>query len=247
MNTATTRINRLLIPAFIALAGTAALGDVLISNLASNSSSGTVFGTCSTAVFKAAGFTVPAGQDYSLDQVLIEADYDWSGGGETGQYSLWEGAGAPTTRVVTLDPVMRLTGAGVFAFTPASATTLEEGRTYWLYVEPSAPPGGCMLWVAGDADPSGIAINAGYIFNGNPSTFRNKYEVQGTLVTCPCACDFDTSTGQGVCDLIDFTTFAGLFAIGDPCACDLDTSTGMGVCDLIDFTTFAGQFAVGCP
>ena len=64
---------------------------------------------------------------------------------------------------------------------------------------------------------------------------------------CPCACDFDTSTGQGVCDLIDFTTFAGLFAIGDPCACDLDTSTGQGVCDLIDFTTFAGQFAAGCP
>ena len=63
----------------------------------------------------------------------------------------------------------------------------------------------------------------------------------------PCACDIDTSTGPGVCDLIDFTTFAGLFATGDPCACDLDTSTGVGVCDLIDFTTFAGQFAGGCP
>ena len=67
------------------------------------------------------------------------------------------------------------------------------------------------------------------------------------ITTCPCACDFDTSTGAGVCDLIDFTTFAGLFATGDPCACDIDTSTGSGVCDLIDFTTFAGQFAVGCP
>ena len=74
-----------------------------------------------------------------------------------------------------------------------------------------------------------------------------KVATQGCPSACPCACDFDTSTGAGVCDLIDFTTFAGLFAIGDPCACDLDTSTGQGVCDLIDFTTFAGQFAAGCP
>ena len=70
---------------------------------------------------------------------------------------------------------------------------------------------------------------------------------EATIAACPCACDFDTSTGPSVCDLIDFTTFAGLFATGDPCACDMDTSTGMGVCDLIDFTTFAGQFAAGCP
>ena len=64
---------------------------------------------------------------------------------------------------------------------------------------------------------------------------------------CPCVCDIDTSSGPRVCDLIDFTTFAGLFVQGDPCACDIDTSTGWGVCDLVDFTTFAGQFVAGCP
>ena len=68
-----------------------------------------------------------------------------------------------------------------------------------------------------------------------------------SIVACPCACDFDTSTGIGVCDIVDFVTFAGLFAGGDPCACDIDTSTGPGVCDIIDFVTFAGQFAAGCP
>ena len=68
-----------------------------------------------------------------------------------------------------------------------------------------------------------------------------------TIGVCPCACDFDTSTGSGVCDLVDFVTFAGLFAAADPCACDMDTSTGPGVCDIVDFTTFAGQFAAGCP
>ena len=64
---------------------------------------------------------------------------------------------------------------------------------------------------------------------------------------CPCACAFDTSTGAGICDFLDFTIFAGLFVTGDPCACDIDTSTGVGVCDFIDYTTFAGQFAGGCP
>ena len=98
---------------------------------------------------------------------------------------------------------------------------------------------------------------AGEVYEIDPNTGANTF-VHATgmgsgltaivdITACPCACDFDTSTGVGVCDLIDFTTFAGLFAIGDPCACDLDTSTGPGVCDLIDFTTFAGQFAVGCP
>ena len=32
----------------------------------------------------------------------------------------------------------------------------------------------------------------------------------------PYACDCDTSTGPGVCDLIDFVTFAGQFAAGCP-------------------------------
>ena len=94
--------------------------------------------------------------------------------------------------------------------------------------------------VAGRTDGSLGAANA-----GGGDVFLAYLE--GFVDSCPCACDFDTSTGAGVCDLIDFTTFAGLFATGDPCACDLDTSTGSGVCDLIDFTTFAGQFAAGCP
>ena len=239
MNTATTRVNRLLAPALLALASTAASGDVIISNLTSNSTSGTVFGTCSTAVFQAAGFTMPRGWGYSLDQVLIEMDYEYNGGGEAGQYSLWEGAGVPTRRIVTLDPVSPLTGAGVFAFTPASATTLEEGRTYWLYVEPSTPPGGCMLWVGGDADPSGLAINAGYILNGNPSTFRNKYEVQGSPPCPHCSCEWDPDPA---CNIFDYLAFQTAFVAGDPCACELDPDPA---CNIFDFLAFQNQFVCG--
>ena len=84
-----------------------------------------------------------------------------------------------------------------------------------------------------------------------PSAFRPRVWngmlwYYSPFCSCPCACEFATS-GPGICDLIDFTTFAGLFAQGDPCACDIDTSTGVGVCDLVDFVTFAAEFAGGCP
>ena len=101
------------------------------------------------------------------------------------------------------------------------------------------------FWFDADAGPSTNSVSTIGLFK--PGTPTSLAVVLPTPDSCPCACDFDTSTGAGVCDLIDFTTFAGLFAISDPCACDLDTSTGVGVCDLIDFTTFAGQFAAGCP
>ena len=89
------------------------------------------------------------------------------------------------------------------------------------------------------------------MFAGSSTVFGNTLAFDNVSITsgaaCPCACNFDTSTGMGVCDLVDFVTFAGQFTVGDPCACDIDTSTGVGVCDLVDFVTFAGQFASGCP
>ena len=79
---------------------------------------------------------------------------------------------------------------------------------------------------------------------------NNSYGAYITAVlgpSCPCACNFDTSTGAGICDFLDFAIFGGLFVAGDPCACDIDTSTGPGICDFLDYTIFAGQFAAGCP
>ena len=100
-----------------------------------------------------------------------------------------------------------------------------------------APDGNGVTLVTGTTTGSLGGPNA-----GGADIFVAKFDD-----SCPCACDFDTSTGVGVCDIVDFVTFAGLFAGGDPCACDIDTSTGPDVCDIIDFVTFAGQFAAGCP
>lgn len=35
-----------------------------------------------------------------------------------------------------------------------------------------------------------------------------------TYATCPGACNFDTSTGAGVCDIFDFLAFQNLFVTG---------------------------------
>ena len=122
----------------------------------------------------------------------------------------------------------------------------------WIVIEMNLPPGSGLPgsiheyeWVvpAVMTDQGRIRVRMDNV----GTNYEDISDGNFSIVACPCACDFDTSTGVGVCDLIDFTTFAGLFATGDPCACDIDTSTGVGVCDLIDFTTFAGQFAGGCP
>lgn len=50
---------------------------------------------------------------------------------------------------------------------------------------------------------------------GNTTATRMQFTFTAGAA-CPCACNFDTSTGPGVCDLVDFVTFAGQFAGGCP-------------------------------
>lgn len=64
---------------------------------------------------------------------------------------------------------------------------------------------------------------------------------------CPCACNFDMSTGPGVCDIFDFLAFGNAFTLQDPCACDMDVLTGPGLCDIFDFLAFGNGFNQGCP
>lgn len=61
-----------------------------------------------------------------------------------------------------------------------------------------------------------------------------------------CYADFDSSTGAGVLDILDFLAFQASFIEGDVSACGCDTSTGSGVCDLFDFICFQKAFAAGC-
>ena len=55
--------------------------------------------------------------------------------------------------------------------------------------------------------------------------------------------DCDTTTGLGVCDVLDFLCFQNACVAGDPYAdCDRD-----GQWTLFDFVCFQGEFVAGCP
>ena len=58
---------------------------------------------------------------------------------------------------------------------------------------------------------------------------------------CPGACDFDTSTGLGVCDMFDYVAFQRAFVEGSDCACDFAGGSG-SACDIFDFLAFQAEF-----
>ncbi len=116
--------------------------------------------------------------------------------------------------------------------------------------------------LAGPFDPidprslGGIIVSARIVYDTDgvpgftPASDENYrvllYVGDVTEGECPCACDFDTVTGQNVCDIFDFLAFGNAFNSAEPCACDIDTTTGPGVCDIFDFLAFGNAFNQGC-
>ena len=218
--------------------------DVVIGNFGAAVGTGTAFGTNSTTIFKAAGFTMGS-EAYTLDSVALTLNF---ANGGTGIFSIWTGVGTPQVRVVDLVGPPQ-TGSGDFVFTPVTPLVLEAGETYWVYVESVAAPTGGFLWDATSPStiPTGIATFVNYIFNGNPSAFRNRFEVQGTLSTGGgCYANCDNSTTAPVLNVADFTCFLNRFAAGESYA-NCDESTTAPVLNVADFTCFLQSFAGGCP
>jgi hypothetical protein len=165
-----------------ALSADRATGDVIISNLAGPNVSSTLFGPNSTTIFKAAGWTMPSGDDYFLDDVTLNLDFVSTG---TAQVEIWSGVGVPSNPELILNSPPQ-NGAGNFTFTPPVPFVMEAEGTYWAYV--TALPGSDEFrWISTSMAPTGLASSAGYIFNGNPSTYMNKYEVNGTVVPEPAS------------------------------------------------------------
>ena len=88
-------------------------------------------------------------------------------------------------------------------------------------------------------------VFGGPLTNDHTNIFVDDVSLRESL--CRCGCDFDTSTGPGVCDIFDFLAFQTAFVTANPCACDLDITTGPGVCDVFDFLSFQNGFVSGCP
>jgi hypothetical protein len=219
-----------------ALACSSAQADIIIGNFGAGVGTGTIFGVGASTIYKAAGFTMPS-QDYTLDRVTLTMNF---GGGGDGTVEIWTGSTIPQTMVLLLDSPAQ-TGAGDFTFTPPQPFTLEADETYWVYVRARTGTPGSFLWdgTSPSTLPSGIARHVNYIFNGNPSSFNNRFQVEGTPVGgCYADCD-----GNSVLDVFDFLCFQDAFVGMDPYA-DCDGNTTF---DVFDFLCFQDEFVMGCP
>ncbi|MCC5823350.1 MAG: hypothetical protein LAT64_02335 [Phycisphaerales bacterium] len=168
--------------------GTAATqAELIIGNLNAPQVSSTVFGGGSVSQFKAVGFTMGA-DAYFVDRVTLAMDMQ--GGLGNPVVSIWSGANAPQTELAVLNNPANLSGGGTgnFAFTPTGSFILDSNTTYWIHVRSDPVDGADFNWLSTDISnpPSGPhAAFLGYNFNGSPSSFYNRFEIQGTLVPAP--------------------------------------------------------------
>jgi len=164
-----------------ALPAAALASDVIISNLNTGTGPGTAFGGGFTTQFKAAGFTTA--DAYFLDGVTIDVTNADIGG--TADVEIWTGNGSPGGFLAQLSGDAFDAASGQFTFTADAPLVLEQGETYWIYVN-NAAQDPVFTWVSSDVNPSGAgAAFVGYNFNGSPSSFMNMFEVTGTLVPAP--------------------------------------------------------------
>nr|WP_305791995.1 choice-of-anchor R domain-containing protein [Microcystis sp. MC19] len=136
-----------------------------------------------TAV-KALAFTLPAGNNYSLDNAILRLkDY------ETGDNPLVQirndvGGNNPGSTVLATftNPAPQGLGAFSYTFTPTGPLTFTAGTKYWLYVTSTS---GEFSWTASNTNqtPTGIATLSGnqFSFNGgssfSDSSILNSFQI----------------------------------------------------------------------
>lgn len=141
---------------------------------------------------KAAGFTMPAGTAYMLNNVVLRLNFFDTA--SVPMIQLYSNSGSnPGSLLATLNNPAITVGTGNFAFTPASSFQLNPGETYWIVVWNAATGLNSYQWWASSPSqtPTGLATTAGYRFsNGGPpptgaSATFNTYEVNATPVPEP--------------------------------------------------------------
>ena len=146
----------------------------------------------STTGIKALAFTLPAGNNYSLDNAILRL-----GSYETGDAPLVQirndvGGSDPGSTVLANFTNPTPQGEGVFnyTFTPTGPLTFTAGTKYWLYVTSAS---GEFSWNASgpSTTPTGIATSSGARFASGASFFDstvfNSFQINATEITGPVA------------------------------------------------------------
>ncbi|TRU99084.1 MAG: PEP-CTERM sorting domain-containing protein [Microcystis wesenbergii Mw_QC_S_20081001_S30D] len=161
----------------------------MIGNLPPNNDSG--FTTISPSV-KATAFTLPAGNNYSLDNAILRLGNYESGDVPLVQIRNDVGGSNPGSTVLASFTNPTAQGSGIFnyTFTPTAPFTFIAGTKYWLSFQSSS---GNFVWrfSVPSTTPTGIATSSGNRF-GNGSSFSNSslfnsFQINATEITGPVA------------------------------------------------------------
>ena len=146
-----------------------------------------------TTTIKALAFTLPAGNNYSLDNVILRLENYETGDAPLVQIRNDVGGSDPGSTVLANFTNPTPQGVGVFnyTFTPTSPFTFAAVTKYWLYVNTI----GQFFWNASKPGqtPTGIATSSGFKFsNDSGSSFvdsdvLNSFQINATEITGPVA------------------------------------------------------------
>jgi len=205
----------------------------VVSNLSAATGPGTYFGLGSSTVYKALGFRAP--QPTKLDAVTLTLDF---GGGGAALVSIWQGANAPQSQVVAMTGPAQ-SGHGDFQFVPVTPVVLQANVTYWVYIQSVLNPTATFWWDATTPStiPTGTGLATEFVFNGAPSSTRNRLRISGTPVGCYANCD-----GVGGLTGNDFQCFLSAYINAESYAnCD-----GVGGLTPNDFLCYLDKYVAGC-
>lgn len=170
----------------MSMAAPVAAQTVLISNLPGND--GTQSAGLDDLRTKAMGFTMPAGQDYTLQYVTLRLET--AAAGATPIVELWTNSGGQLGALIeTLtSPPLAASGIAEYDFTSAGSI-LTGGESYWILAYGPAGVTDYDWKASSPAElPTGIASHLGALFGtaGPPPTGTSSiicsYSVTGTLV-----------------------------------------------------------------
>nr|WP_288137530.1 choice-of-anchor R domain-containing protein [Microcystis sp. LE17-20D] len=165
-----------------------------MGNLPQTNDNASTFLSTPAPAIKALAFTLPAGNNYSLDNVILRLrDYE-TGGNPLVQIRNDVGGSDPGSTVLAsfTNPTPQGLGTFNYTFTPTGPLTFTAGTKYWLYVTTTF---GAFSWLGSNPGitPTGIATlsgvrlssNGGSSFN-NSTTF-NSFQINATEITGPVA------------------------------------------------------------
>ncbi|GCA93440.1 PEP-CTERM sorting domain-containing protein [Microcystis aeruginosa 11-30S32] len=147
-----------------------------------------------TTTIKALAFTLPAGNNYSLDNVILRLQNYGTGDAPLVQIRNDVGGSDPGSTVLAsfTNPTPQGIGFFNYTFTPTGPLTFTAVTKYWLYVTNTI---GTFLWNASDPSttPTGIATPSGARVSGDggasfsDSSILNSFQINATEITGPVA------------------------------------------------------------